>query len=145
MKGVSPIFSAILLFIIAIAIAATVIIFIWSSYTRSQSTVYRIAAAAQTLARTRLSIVYTGYGRHRGFIALLNTGETPIEILSVYVNSTPTSAVYTQCDDGSTYYGTPILIKPGSLCIVEVWLGPPALYEVALATRYTTITVPIAG
>jgi len=144
-KGVSPIFSAILLFIIAIAIAAIVIAYVWSSYTRSSSVVSRIAARVQSLARTRISIVYTGYGRHRGYIAILNNGENPLEILGVYVNSTPAKRVRAICDDGSTYRGTPILIKPGSLCIVEVWLGPPAVYEVSLATRYSTITVPIVG
>ncbi len=145
MKGVSPIFSAILLLIIAISIAAVFVILMWRSYTQSQSVVTAMATALERIAKTSLSIVYTGYGKGNGYIGIYNDGSYPVDILAIYANGMPVNLVTATCNDGTTYSDFPITIKPGSLCIVVVKLGPPALYEVSIVTKYITMRTVIAG
>ncbi len=145
MKAVSPIFSAILLFLIAIAVAAIVLAYIARSASGSQSVIASISRSARASIESVLSVVYTGYGRGFGYVALYNIGKAPVPVLAIYVNGTPTNYVYTVCDNGSVSWGTPVVIKPGSLCVLRVYLGPPAHYVITIATRYQSIEVPVYG
>ncbi len=145
MRSVSPIFSAILLFLIALSVATLVVLFVWRSFSGAQSLVSMEALRAGISIRSRLSVVYTAYGDWLGFVALYNPSNLPVKILAVYVNGAPARWVEVLC--GSSYQSMPlpVEIKPRDVCVVTVLLGPPALYRVTIATSFGNLELSIAG
>jgi len=147
-RGVSPIVSAIILFIIALSIAAIVLSFMWSRYSSAASIVGRIAMGVRESLERRLSVVSTAVGVGEvGLITVTNSGRLPIEVLGIYVNSSPVepSLIRAACTLGGIYRGTPIRIAPGDVCLIVVPLRAPGLHVVSIITRTGSYTITIYG
>jgi len=144
-EAVSPIFSAILLFIIAISIASLVIIFIWRNFSGAQSLLSIESERAALAIRSRLSIVYTSYGRGLGFVAVYNPSSVPIKVLAIYVNGKPAKFVEVLCSRSYIIESLPVSVEPNEICILMIYLGPPSLYRVTVATSFGNLELSIAG
>jgi len=147
-RGVSPVVSAIILFLIALSIAAIVLSFMWSRYSGAASIVGRISQSVRESLQRRLAVVSTAVGVGEvGLITVSNPGRLPIEIIGIYLNSTPVnpSFVRTVCLLGGVIVGLPIRIVPGDMCTIEIPLLIPGLHVIKFITSSGSYTVTLYG
>ncbi len=147
-KAISPIVSAILLFIIALAIAGTAIVLMGTRASQVSNIIDLMRGGLEKAIQENLEIVYSAANSSGTvFLGLMNTGSYPIEILDVFINGTqvPYSEISVRCAL-SNASSIPFDLLVGDLCIVEIDCGVKAkLYDITIVTDSTSYRVRVYG
>ena len=136
-SGISPIISALVLFLIVLAATAIAISIVSVRIAYVESLLDALNRGVEASFEEDLQIVYmatTSYGSV--ILGIMNTGSRDAKILAIYVNGSliESANIYAQCRD--EVRRMPIDIRIGELCLITVATKMRGrCYEVTIATE----------
>ncbi len=144
-RSISPIVSAVLLFIIALAAMSIALTVIASRSSYVSSLLDAMKISAERALREDLQIVYMAANRNgRVVIGLMNAGTVPIDLLALYVNGSPvpSSSIVAEC--GNEVKSLPLTMLSGDLCLLTISVEKGGkCYIVTIATAESSYSVKV--
>ena len=136
-SGISPIISALVLFLIVLAATAIAISIVSVRIAYVESLLDALNRGVEASFEEDLQIVYMATTSHGSVIlGIMNTGSRDAKILAIYVNGSliESANIYAQCRD--EVRRMPIDIRIGELCLITVATKMRGrCYEVTIATE----------
>ena len=137
LSGVSPIISALMLFLIVLAATAIAISIVSVRSAHVRSLLDALSRGIEASFEEDLQIVYTATSSYGAVIlGVMNTGSEDVKVLAIYVNGSliESANIYAQCC--GEVRRMPIDIRIGELCLITVATKMRGeCYEVTIVTE----------
>ena len=136
-SGISPIISALVLFLIVLAATAIAISIVSVRTAYVESLLDALRRSVEASFEEDLQIVYTATSNNGTVVlGIMNTGSRDVKILAIYINGSliEPANIYAQCR--GEMRRMPINIRIGELCLVSVATKMEGkCYEVTIVTK----------
>ena len=144
MRGISPIVSSIIVFIVAISVLTILVMLTSIRGEHTVALIGRESTYASKVVSEKISPVLITMNDSYIMIALYNYGYTDTDIIGIYINGAPINDTVARCSYTQHLESLPIHIPPDTLCIIYI---PKRIsvekLTITLSTKFNSYTIPI--